>query len=75
MNKRERLDLEKLIDALVTTSIDVDLMGSAERNKYDNLPPGIQESASGEKLDENADRLDEQAQAISDVADELRDLM
>lgn len=74
MNKYDRNDLGKLIDLLATVQGEIDAMATKERDKYDSLPDGLNETQSGLTLDDNADRLNEAASAIDDVADTLREL-
>ena len=75
MDKRERLNIQKIIDVLVTVWLEVELMATNERNKYDNLSPGIRVGKRGRKLGDNVERLDEQANEVKNVADELHSLL
>lgn len=74
MNKRDRKKLDRIFERLVDIATDVDDLGTAEQDKFDNLTEGLQASARGEKFEETAERLGEIAGTIQDAANELKEL-
>lgn len=66
MNKRERKEIEPLLERAKEIADELENMADLEREKIDNLPENLQGS-------ERADRFDEVADALSEAADTMRD--
>jgi hypothetical protein len=58
-------DLEATLDEIAT---DVRALGEEEREKYDNMPEGLQQGSTGELLDERANGMEEWADSIEQAA-------
>ena len=70
MNAQGRKEVQALLEKLEGLRSEVEAVGSkvqelaeAEREKFDNLPEGLQASEAGEKLDEIAGQLEEAVDA------------
>ena len=75
MNKDDRKRLEKATALIEEARGIVEEVGQAERDKFDNLPEGIQESERGQKFDDNAEKLDEAGANLQECIDNLADAM
>ena len=58
MNKERRNRLGDVIDKLEELQAEVASIAEEEREAYDNMPEGLQESEKGQQISENADDLD-----------------
>lgn len=58
MNAARRKELSKAIDLIEQAKEIISAVAEEEREAYDNLPEGLQESEMGEKMNENADDLE-----------------
>ena len=74
MNKQDRKNLSAIIETLETAHSSLEEMAEAEREKYDNMPEGLQESERGQAIDEAATSLEEQASTLEDILSSLREL-
>lgn len=58
MNAARRKELSKAIDLIEQAKEIISAVAEEEREAYDNLPEGLQESEMGEKMNEIADDLE-----------------
>lgn len=58
MNAARRKELSKAIDLIEQAKEIISAVAEEEREAYDNLPEGLQESEMGEKMSEIADDLE-----------------
>lgn len=58
MNAARRKELRKAIDLIEQAKEIISAVAEEEREAYDNLPEGLQESEMGEKMNEIADDLE-----------------
>ena len=58
MNAARRKELSKAIDLIEQAKEIISAGAEEEREAYDNLPEGLQESEMGEKMNEIADELE-----------------
>ena len=58
MNAARRKELSKAIDLIEQAKEIISAVAEEEREAYDNLPEGLQESEMGEKMNEIADELE-----------------
>lgn len=70
MNAQGRKQVQALLEKLENLRSEMEAVGSEiqslseeERDKYDNLPEGLQQCEAGEKLDEIASQLEEAVDA------------
>ena len=78
MNKVQRKELSKAIEeaqtaiaTLVHLRDVINAMASDEREKYDNMSEGLQQSENGQRLEQNADKLDEWDSALQEAIDTI----
>ena len=74
MNKERRKRLDDVIDKLEELQAEVASIAEEEREAYDNLPEGIQNSERGEQISENADDLDGIDGDFESLLDTLREV-
>lgn len=73
MNAARRKAISEAI-ALIDQAHDlVENVANGERESFDNLPEGLQESERGERMDEIASALEEAYMTLTDVVDQLTD--
>lgn len=73
MNAARRKAISEAI-ALIDQAHDlVENVANEERESFDNLPEGLQESERGERMDEIASALEEAYMTLTDVVDQLTD--
>lgn len=60
-------------DDLQTFAQDIQSLGEEQREKFDNMPEGLQQGSTGETLDERANNCEEWASSIEDKVSELND--
>lgn len=58
MNAARRKELSKAIDLIEQAKEIISAVAEEEREAYDNLPEGLQESEMGDKMNEIADDLE-----------------
>jgi hypothetical protein len=75
MNAETRKKLKEIVEDLQKQVDLIDSMGSDEREKYDSLSDGLQDSAVGSDLDAEATTLEEAAGTLQGVIDELEALL
>jgi hypothetical protein len=71
MNKEDRKSLSHIVELLEEALSGLTEMSEAEREKYDNMPEGLQKCERGQAIDEAATCLEDQASALQDIVDEL----
>ena len=74
MNKERRNRLGDVIDKLEELQAEVASIAEEEREAYDNMPEGLQESEKGQQISENADDLDSIDSDFESLLDTLREL-
>ena len=75
MNKTRRKELEKAIDLLGQAQEIVDCCAEEERDAYDNLSEGVQESERGMQMEENADNLEDASSNLQDVINQIQEVV
>ena len=75
MNKQRRKWLEKIIGQLETAKGEIDSVAEEEREAYENLPEGIQESDRGDAMCENADDLEQASSELDDLIQNLNEIL
>ena len=75
MNKQRRKWLSDVITKLEEAKTDIESIAEEEREAYDNLPEGIQESDKGDAMYENADNLDQAASDLDDLISNLNEII
>ena len=75
MNKQRRKWLSDVITKLEEAKTDIESIAEEEREAYDNLPEGIQESDRGDVMYENADNLDQAASDLDDLISNLNEII
>lgn len=73
MNAARRKEISTAIDMLQQALGIVENAASEERDCFDNLPEGLQDSERGQRMSEIADVLEEAASSLSDISDQLND--
>lgn len=73
MNAARRKTISEAV-ALIDQAHDlIEEIANQERESFDNLPEGLQESERGERMDEIATALEEAYMTLTDVVDQLND--
>lgn len=75
MNNERRKVINKIIDKLEEVKSELESCADWEQEAYDNLPEGIQESERGDRMQENVDCLYDVTESISDLIDQLDDII
>ena len=73
MNAARRKELSKAIDLIEQAKEIISAVAEEEREAYDNLPEGLQESEMGEKMNEIADDLE--YVDLDEVVDTIREII
>ena len=71
MNKLRRADLAEAFNLLDQAKGIVESAASDERDAFDNLPEGFQDSDRGQSMEQAADALDEATEAFAEVVDQI----
>lgn len=71
MNNATRNKIDDLISRLENIKTEIEELASEERDKFDNLPEGLQASERGSAMEAAADALDEAVTEIDDVTSAL----
>lgn len=58
MNATQRKQIEEIISKLQECQSQLDDLANEEREKFDNMPAGLQESEAGQAMDEAANALE-----------------
>lgn len=75
MNKGQRKVLDEVYKALEEAQQVCSDMACEERDKFDNLSEGLQQSERGELLEQAADALETAEQSLGDVLSSLDEVM
>lgn len=74
MNKDRRKRLSDIVERLSGVHVDLEELATDERDAFENMPEGLQQSANGEQIDANADALENAACTIDDLNGELQEI-
>jgi len=74
MNKKDRSALEELMAKLEVIKEEIEGLDEYEREKFDNLPEGIQASDRGQAIEAAADSLDGIVADLENVLDSYREM-
>jgi hypothetical protein len=69
VNKQDRKDLQRAIDMATEAMEEIRRIGEAEREKFDNMSEGLQQSERGEAIEAAADALEQVADDIENALD------
>ena len=75
MNKSNRKELSVILAILQNQCDALETMASEEEEKFDNMPEGLQESETGQLMEEAQSMLNDQAMTIADAICELESLV
>ena len=75
MNRPRRKELNRALELIAEARAIVEAMQEEEQESFDNMPEGLQVSALGEKIEENAGRLEEIAGYLEEQENELEDII
>lgn len=75
MNKDRRKRLSDIIAKLEVLQSEIQSLAEEERECFDNMPEGLQESERGSAIEDNADDLDETDSDFESLLDTLNDIM
>lgn len=75
MNKKQRKELEKLIESMNDYVVQLEEMRDEEQEKFDNLPKSIQDSERGEEWQNAIDSMDQAIDYINDGIAELEEVI
>lgn len=75
MNNERRKVINNMIAKLEEVKSELESCADWEQEAYDNLPEGIQESERGDRMQENVDCLYDVTESISDLIDQLDDII
>lgn len=73
MNKEQRKRLEAVNEKLDDAFSELEEIAGEEREKYDNMPEGLQNSEKGERLNEIADYLDDAMTQIEEAKQNIEE--
>lgn len=68
MNAERRKRLGQIATAIGDARLDLEAIVEEEREAFDNMPEGLQESEKGQAMSEAADTLEEACSNLDDVA-------
>lgn len=75
MNKRQRKELEELIERMNDYVVQLEETRDEEQDKLDSMPESIQYSERGEEWQETIDSIDQAIDYINDGIAELEDML
>lgn len=75
MNKARRNYIEEICAKLYEAQEMIDSVTEDERESYENLPEGIQNSERGDAMYENIDELEDLSSDVQDIIDSLNDII
>lgn len=73
MNKATRAEIADLMAKLEDIKIDIENLQSEERDKFDNMPEGLQQSDNGQKCEAAADALETAVSSLEDAIGSLEE--
>ena len=71
MNKERRKEIASIIEELTSLQERITYVCDEEQEAYDNLPEGIQASAKGCQMEDNAGELSQASDSVGDAIDIL----
>lgn len=71
MNKQRRKQIYQIVEQLESLKLEIEELGEEERDYYDNMPEGIQDSEKGEIASEAGDRMEYATDNIDEAIDNL----
>ena len=71
MNKERRAELYEVIESLDEATDQLRDIVSAEEDSFDNLPPGLQESKTGDGIQDAISKLGDFVTEIENVRDKI----
>lgn len=74
MNAKRRKNLAEAVELISTAMSIVESVTEDERDAFDNLPEGLQESELGETLEENYQTLEEVVDDLQRLAETIEEL-
>lgn len=74
MNKDRRKRLTDIVERLSGIHADLEELATDERDAFENMPEGLQQSAKGEQIDANADALENASCTVDDLNTELQEI-
>lgn len=74
MNKHGRKQLDEARAKIEEAKTIVETLAEEEREKFDNMPEGLQGSERGQAFETNAETLDQAQGALCEAADELENI-
>jgi len=75
MNRYDKKELDNIYNELAEIVNRIDELRDSEGEKFDNLPENLQVSQMGEKLQENTDALCTISDNLSDIMEEITELI
>lgn len=74
MNKERRAKIAKILAQLSDLKDELESVAGEERDAFDNMPEGLQQSDRGQNSEQAADALDEAVNAMGEAVDQLEGL-
>lgn len=75
MNRKDKGRVFELMDQLSAIKGELESLGEAEREKFDNMPEGLQSADTGQNIEQAADALESAADQLGDAFEELGGLL
>lgn len=75
MNNKRREEINNAIEKLNSVYTDINRILDDEQDSYDNLTPGLQATARGEKSEESIGLLSDASDNLSDCIDILNSIL
>jgi N6-adenosine-specific RNA methylase IME4 len=74
MNKDRRKRLSDIVERLSGIHTDLEELATDERDAFESMPEGLQQSTKGEQIDANADALENASCTVDDLNTELQEI-
>jgi RNA polymerase-binding transcription factor DksA len=71
MNKGDRKKLNDLYSRLEALKSELDDLATAEQDKFDNMPDGLQQTESGQKIETAATAMRESCDSVESALDSI----
>lgn len=75
MNKNRRKEIESIIEELESLGSRIEAVKEEEDDAFNNIPESLQYSEKGELMEQNVEDLDEAFNSLSDVVEELQEIL
>lgn len=75
MNNERRKKIQKIIDQLGDLKLEIEDVQNEEQTAFDNMPEGLQQAESGQKIEENASELGDAADEIDNLVNSLEEII